>query len=195
MAIRGAVAVVAAATVAIVILGGNPTITGGGFTQRLDISTPAKWCEHYGAEVHDGVAVLFKAVLAGYLSPRGFAYVPGTTPEAPDWDGGKRECGGGLHFSPHPLMALEFVDGYARDKVKFVGCPVALADIVVHPDGQMPQKCKARGLRAACWEVDRHGKPVTGAVVSWPSTNTVSAAKPRKAKAPAKASGRKRVRR
>ena len=41
--VRGSMSIVAAATVAIVVLGGNPTIEGGGFIQRPDRSTPEKW--------------------------------------------------------------------------------------------------------------------------------------------------------
>ena len=39
-----------------------------------------------------------------------------------------------------------------------MACPVALKDIAVHPDGDYPQKVKARGCCAPVWEVDRNGK-------------------------------------
>ena len=165
LAISGAVKVIAAATVAIVILAGKPDIAGGGFVQRIDRSTPAAWCEHYGVEVHADVAILFKGTRPDFRSPRGTSYAPGTIPEAPDWDGMARECGGGLHYSPSPGHTKEFID---EKGTRLLACPVALADFVVHPDGRYPQKVKARKQRVSAWEVDIHGKPVAGAIVTWP---------------------------
>jgi hypothetical protein len=98
---------------------------------------------------------LFKAVGDNFISPKGGNYTPGTIPSAPDWDGGKIECGGGLHFSPAPRMARVFNDSAKR----YVACPVALADIVVHPDGDYPEKVKSRGCCAPVWECDIDGKP------------------------------------
>ncbi|MFO0919463.1 MAG: hypothetical protein U0872_14280 [Planctomycetaceae bacterium] len=73
------------------------------------------------------------------------SYTPGSVPVAPDWDGGEKECGGGLHFSPHPVMTEEFIS----DPKRFCACPVLLSDIAVHPDGYSPQKVKGpRLLRA-----------------------------------------------
>ena len=128
----------------------------GGVQIRPDYSTPQKWCDYYGVKVTRGVAVLYKALDENYVSPRGMAYTPGTVPEAPDWDGGKAECGGGLHFSPHPQMTLEFVGNPEH----YVACPVALKDMVVHPDGDMPQKCKAQRCCAPIWECDEDGKRI-----------------------------------
>lgn len=80
-----------------------------------------------------------------------------TTVEAPDWDGGHAECGGGLHFSPHPALALEFDSSATR----FIACPVALADIrPPHATDGYPAKIKARRLCGPIVEVDRYGKPV-----------------------------------
>jgi hypothetical protein len=67
-----------------------------------------EWCAHYGVDVVKGVAILFKGVNAEWKTSRNFEYKPGSTPKAPDWDGGKAECGGGLHFSPTPGHVLEF---------------------------------------------------------------------------------------
>ncbi|HVZ89573.1 MAG TPA: hypothetical protein VHG72_21605, partial [Polyangia bacterium] len=185
LAIAGAVKVLAAATVAIVILAGKPEIKGGGFIQRVDRTTPAAWCDYYGVEVHADVAILFKGVRADYTSPRGTSYKPGTIPEAPDWDGMTRECGGGLHYSPSPGHTKEFID---EKGMRFLACPVALADIVVHPDGQYPRKCKAKKQHVSAWEVDIHGRPVAGAIVTWPPPQGEATAVPKKRKA----AGRKR---
>ena len=62
----------------------------------------------------------------------------------------------GLHFSPHPKMALDFNPTAKR----FVACQVKLSDIAVHPDGSYPQKIKAKGCCGPVVEVDRNGKPV-----------------------------------
>ena len=164
LSIRGSMSVVAAATVAICILGGTPKIKGGGFITRVDISTPAKWCDYYGV-VHDqGYALLYKGVRENFNSQRGFNYNPGTTLEAPDWDGGKEECGGGLHFSPYPAMTIEFDNNATR----FLACPVRLSEMAVHPDGDYPQKVKARRVALPCYEVDRDGKPINPKDATWP---------------------------
>jgi hypothetical protein len=155
--VRGNATIVAAVTVAICILGGNPQITGGGYIHRVDCSTPAKWCEHYGVAIVDGFALLAKGVQAAYTSARGAVYAPGKKVNAPDWDGGARECGGGLHFSPRPSMTREF----ERAPKHFLICPVKLTDIAVHPDGDYPQKVKARAVSAPIWECDEDGKPLT----------------------------------
>jgi hypothetical protein len=125
--------------------------------------TPRAWCDHYGVEISGDIALVYKAVDDDYSTANaravGLTYAPGSTPIAPDWDGGRRECGGGLHFSPHPMMALEF----HPDAKRFMACPVALADISVHPRGASPQKIKARGLIGPTYEVDRNGVAIAPA--------------------------------
>lgn len=106
--------------------------------------------------VEGGVATLFKAVGDDFHSSRLGNYTPGTIPRAPDWDGGEAECGGGLHFCAHPQAALAFFESATR----FVACPVALTDIVVHADPQYPTKVKARGCCGPVYEVDRRGRRI-----------------------------------
>jgi hypothetical protein len=144
----------ASANVAVLLHAGATAEGGHQITVKLD--TPAEWCEYYGVELKDGVAILYKALNGDFTSPYGASYAPGTVPLAPDWDGGARECGGGLHFSSSPMMAMSFHES----AVKFAGCPVALSDIVVHPEGQFPEKVKARGCCGPCFEVDGTGKPI-----------------------------------
>jgi hypothetical protein len=179
LVVKGAVKVTASALVAIAVLGGTPAITGGGFVSRMDISTPEKWCDFHGVKVHAGVAILFKAVTQQYKPPchqgSTVVYTPGTTPVAPDWDGGNRECGGGLHFSPNIPATRKF----HSDNPRWVACPVALEGLCVHPNGDHPDKVKARGCAAPVWEVDRDGDPVAGAVVSWPPAEVVAVAAPK----------------
>jgi hypothetical protein len=142
-------------------------IKGGRILEMPRPETGAEWCEFYGVEIRKGgglnrklagqdVAILFKAVGKDFVSQHGCDYSPGTSPSAPDWDGGKEECGGGLHFSPHPVMAEEF----HADPDHFVACPVLVSEIVVHPDGICPAKCKAPRVAAPCWEVDKNGERV-----------------------------------
>ena len=138
-----------------VLIQGDAEVQGGQQT-RIEINTPTDWCDYYGIEVKDSVATLYKAVGDDFRSPHGIAYTPGTQPEALDWDGGSKECGGGLHFSPVPTMARSF----NPDAKRFVACPVALSDIAVHPDGMYPEKCKAARVCAPCFEVDEDGEPI-----------------------------------
>jgi len=106
--------------------------------------------------VKRGVAILYKALNEDFTSPHRMSYAPGTKPAAPDWDEGKAECGGGLHFSPTPTMARAF----HPEATKYAGCPVRLADIVVHPDGQHPEKVKASKVCAPCFEVNEDGERI-----------------------------------
>ena len=121
------------------------------------IITPAEWCEYYGATVEDNAATLYKAVNDNYCSERGFLYAIGSTPEAPDWDGSARECGGGLHFCSTPSASKIF---YAN-ATKFVECKVLLEDMVVHENASYPMKIKGRKVCAPIVEVDIDGKPIT----------------------------------
>ena len=132
-------------------------VTGGVVIEIPPINTPEAWCDFHGAEVKDGVAVLYKAVGDDYVSSHAFAYVPGTTPEAPDWDGGKEECGGGLHACAHPWEARQF-NSFAT---RYIACPVRLEDIAVHENAAMPNKVKFRACCEPCWEVDVDGEKVS----------------------------------
>jgi hypothetical protein len=132
------------------------TVSGGHVTDVVRFATPEEWCEHYGVEVDKGVAILYKAVDQDFNSYHGTSYRPGTEPYAPDWDGGERECGGGLHFSPRPTFALPRPD----DSMRFVACPVRVADMVVHPQGDYPDQVKAPGVCGPVYEVHEDGTPV-----------------------------------
>jgi hypothetical protein len=131
----------------------------GGQVRHIDVSTPELWCAYYGLEVKDGAVILYKALGQDFHSPRRGLYLPGTTPRAPDWDGGKAECGGGFHFSPCPSMAMAF----NADAKRFAACPVALSEIAVHPDGDYPDKVKAAGCCGPVAECDRYGKLIPAA--------------------------------
>jgi hypothetical protein len=121
------------------------------------VTTAQAWCDYYGVEVKDGVAIVYKAVRDSYCSSHGLLYAPGSAPTAPDWDGGKEECGGGLHFSPRPVAAK----GFDPDATKFLACPVALVDMrAPAANDAYPSKIKARGCCGPVREVTLWGEPV-----------------------------------
>jgi len=143
--------------------GSKAKIQGGVLIEIPAIDTPEAWCAYHGVTVVDGIATLYKAVDDDYSTsrarPAGIFYAPGTSPAAPDWKA-TPECGGGLHFSPHPAMALEYNDSATR----FVACPVALKDMrKPRPADSMPGKIKAKRVAGPIVEVDRHGDPMAPA--------------------------------
>jgi hypothetical protein len=148
------------ATVSIHIHGDKAEVKGGKQTKIPLIKTAKQWCEYYGVEVKGGIVVLFKGVDDDYSTCHArenkISYKPGATPVAPDWDGGKRECGGGLHFCPHPLATLTFNETAKH----FIACPIRLKDIVVHYPANYPTKIKAKGCAGPVYEVDRYGKKI-----------------------------------
>ena len=154
---KGAVTGTAAATVAVCVEGAAKI--NGGHQTVVRRSTPEEWCAYYGVSVTDGVALVYKGVLDTWRSPHGADYTPGTVPVALDWDGGRRECGAGLHFSPTPRMTHAFISEPAH----YLACPIRLEDIAVHADGAYPEKIKARGCCAPVYEVDEDGEPVSPA--------------------------------
>jgi hypothetical protein len=153
----GSAQVTATKYVAITVHGDKIKVIGGVRVDIPAIETATQWCEFYGVGIKRGVAELYKAVRDDYLSAHGCSYAPGTKPEAEDWDGGEKECGGGLHFSPRPFMALAY-DGSAT---KFVACGVKVSEIAVHKNADYPDKVKAPRVVRACVEVDIDGNPVS----------------------------------
>jgi hypothetical protein len=131
----------------------NTTITGGVVIEVPPITTIEAWCEYYGTAIVDGTTTIYKALNDAYMSSHDFSYCPGTVPVAPDWDGGDRECGGGLHGCAHPLDALWF----QSDATRFVAMPVRLVDIVVHHPATYPSKIKFKQACGPVMEVDRYG--------------------------------------
>ena len=154
----GSAQVRASRFVAVTIHGEAVRAEGGGVHVRIPrIETVADWCDFYGLTVHDGAVTLYKAVHDDYRSAHGVSYAPGSQPSAPDWDGGEAECGGGLHFSPRPFMALSF----NAEASHFIACPVAIADIrAPRPGDHYPAKVKASRVCAPVYEVDLDGNRI-----------------------------------
>ena len=155
---RGLARIIATAFVAVTILGAKVSVEGGVHIRPPDTTSGQAWCEHHGVGVVDGVATLYKAVEADWRGSNkhtGITYRPGDTPAAPDWDEGRAECGGGLHFGPTPWQAT----GWLPDWAHLVACPVLVTEISAHGfDAQFPEKVKAPRVCAPCYEVDIDGK-------------------------------------
>ncbi len=127
-------------------------IEGGIVIVEPEITTPEDWCAYHGGIVRDGVAILYKAVRDDYRSAHGFLYQVGSTATCDDWDGGEKECGGGLHFCASVGQALSFDDQATR----FIACPVALKDMrSPRPDDEYPNKIKASRICGPIMEVER----------------------------------------
>ncbi len=134
----GSATVRASECVAIHRHGDSPKVTGGVLIQVPEIGTAKGWCDYFGVKVTRGQAVLFKAVGNDFRSGHGAEYTPGGKTECDDWNP-RPVCGGGLHFSPRPFLALRYSDG-----PRFVACKVRVADLVVIPEcGGVPDKAKA----------------------------------------------------
>ncbi len=150
----GALSIKASASVVIMAHVKEKVVEGGQVIWAATAETPEAWCALHGVEVKDGVAMLFKALNDDFTSPHGTSYAPGSIPTADDWDGGMRECGGGLHFSPSPAQAPSF----HSDAKRFSACYVRLADMrSPQSDDDYPEKIKASGCCAPCVECDIHG--------------------------------------
>ena len=157
VAAYGSAHVVASQLVSVHQFSQQVKVQGGIIILVVPPKTAAEWCDYYGVSVLNGVATVYKALRDDFKSAHGLLYAPGTSPIAPDWDGGQEECGGGLHFSPQPFMGLEFDNKATR----FVACPVRLEDIRAPKSGDAyPHKIKASAISGAIVEVDRYGKPI-----------------------------------
>ncbi len=150
----GSSQVTASKYVAVTIPANSKSKVKGGVKIKIPaIRTAVEWCKFYDVTVKAGVAIIYKALRSDYKSSHGFLYAPNSIPSAPDWDGGVNECGGGLHFSPRPAMALAF-DSQA---IKFMACPVLVKEIKVHKNATYPEKVKAPRVFKPCYEVDING--------------------------------------
>ena len=151
----GSATVTASSKVAIHLFDARVQVSGGVVIDvSKEVIDPSEWCDYHGVEVSAaGVATLYKAVDASYLSGWGTSYSPGTKPSAPDWRD-NHECGGGLHFSPSPVQALT----YNAEATRFLAVGVQVSDLRPIPGGTA--KCKAPRVVRACAEVDIDGKPV-----------------------------------
>jgi hypothetical protein len=157
--VRGLAKVLASAFVAVTILSAQAKVDGGIQITPPDTTTGAAWCEFYGVPVTEGVAVLYKAVQDDWRGTMKttVTYRPGEIPAAPDWDGGKAECGGGLHFFAHPWEGSKWCDGYKH----ILACPVKVNELSAKgQSAQYPDKVKAPRVCEPVFEVDVDGKRI-----------------------------------
>ena len=131
-----------ASHVAVHLHSARVTVSGGVVIDvtALGLTDPQAWVDHTGAEVRDGLVVLYKSVdrtLAAGHGHRTTLYPIGETVTAPDWRD-DHECGGGLHASPYPHQALHYYPGAER----MLEVTVPLADLRPIPGGVA--KAKAR---------------------------------------------------
>ena len=151
----GSATVRAGSHVAVHLHSGRATVSGGALIDHtaLDLTDPQTWCDYHGVPVVDGIATLYKAVGDDWSTDRGTDYSPGSLPEAPDWRD-DHECGGGLHFSPHPRQSRS----YHPEATRYLAVGVALADL--RPIAGGTPKAKAPRVVVACREVDIDGDEV-----------------------------------
>ena len=138
----GSASVQGASHVAVHLHSARVTVSGGVVIDvtALGLTDPQAWVDYTGAEVRDGLVVLYKSVdrtLAAGHSHRTTLYPIGETVTAPDWRD-DHECGGGLHASPHPHQSLHYYPGAER----MLEVTVPLADLRPIPGGVA--KAKAR---------------------------------------------------
>ena len=146
----------------VTIFGQKVHASGGMQIHIPDNLTAREWCDFYGVEIKRGVAILFKGLDADYSTDnarsRNLIYTPGTKPVAPDWDGGKAECGGGIHLSPTPRHTLNF----NSTATIFMAFPVKLSQIKPYKNARLPAKVKVKTVCAPIYEVDIEGKRFGG---------------------------------
>ena len=150
----GSATVTATPAVAVHLHSGRCTIAGGVLIDHtiIDLTDPQTWCDYHGVPTVDGIATVHKAVDDDWTTGRGTDYRPGATPSAPDWRD-DHDRGGGLHFSPQPWQARE----YMLDASRFVAVGVAVADL--RPILGATPKCKAPRVVSPCVEVTIDGTP------------------------------------
>ena len=135
----------------------NGATCEGGRQQVVNLSTNKDWCEYYGVPVSDaGIVTLFKGVGDDFRSGHGGDYTPGNLPTADKWDGGRVECSHGLHWSPTPRHSHEFCT-----PKRYIAAPHHVDDLVIHWDGDYPQKAMTQTVRGPVYEVDADGNPVS----------------------------------
>jgi hypothetical protein len=141
--------------VAIQLINGHTgKVTGGVIIKIPVIDTIQKWIDYYNVEKKKNGLMLYKALDKDLKSGHGMTYPVGEDLTAPDWDGGKEECGGGLHFCASPWEALQ----YHEVATRFVACRVCTKDIrtPLKSDG-CKNKVKAQSCKVL-YECDIDGK-------------------------------------
>ena len=158
---HGSSAVTATSTVSIHKTNDLTNITGGVVIDHTttDATTPTRWATENGASVSGGEVKLYKALpdnlTSGLLYRHPTVWAVGEEVTCDDWRADDK-CGGGLHLSPTPGHAWQYLDYETRPR--FLEC-VALIDTIIPLHGDVA-KCKAPRVRVVR-EVDVAGHQVT----------------------------------
>src|SRR5579872_3774040 len=138
-------------------IGHRGKINGGVVIEIPKVETAADWLAFQGLTAKRGLVTLYKAVDDEWKSGYGFVYAPGTKPACDDWND-RAACGGGLHFTAHPLISKSYHDQATR----FVACPVRVSEIVVIDN----EKVKAPRVAGAIFEVGPDREPIAAEVAA-----------------------------
>ena len=136
----GSSTVTASALVPVQVYSDDAKVTASIVVPIRPPASMVEWCEFYGVKVSRGWATVFKAVDADLKSGYSFAYPIGEEVAAPDWSPAER-CGGGLHFSPRPFMAI----AYAPTATRFLAVRVKVSECVLLGDKIKAPRCKVTG--------------------------------------------------
>ena len=150
-----------ASDASVVTVFNSATVTGGVVIDHTttDATTPTGWATENGASVSGGEVKLYKALpddlTSGLLYGHPTVWAVGEEVTCDDWRADD-ECGGGLHLSPTPGHAWQYLDYETRPR--FLEC-VALIDTIIPLHGDVA-KCKTPRVRVVR-EVDMAGHQVT----------------------------------
>ena len=141
----------------------SATVTGGTILDltTLDLTRIDNWAAYYGAKTDDGMLTLYKALPADGTTGKRYGHpvewpTGGGIVECDDWDP-ELCCGGGLHLSPTPWQARQYLDGNDQRGARFLECRAQAAEVIP----LRGDKVKARSV-VVIREVDVDGDPVAG---------------------------------
>ncbi|WP_240038170.1 DUF2807 domain-containing protein [Actinomyces procaprae] len=141
----------------------SATVTGGTILDltTLDLTRIDDWAAYHGAQTDDGMLTLYKAIPADGTTGKRYGHpvewpTGGGIVECNDWVP-EPYCGGGLHLSPTPWQARQYLDSEDQRGARFLECRVPAAEVIpLHGD-----KVKAPSV-VVVREVDADGNPVAG---------------------------------
>ena len=141
--------------VAVFVHTADSTWSGGVLIDLRDLDETSldTWAGLHGCARDGATLTVYKAVRSDLRSYHGFRYPIGETVSDQLWRD-DHDCGGGLHFSPTPVMAA----GYDDKATRFLECRVQAADVRTVP-GSGAAKLKARSA-VVVREVTITGEPV-----------------------------------
>ena len=136
----------------------NPTITYAEH-EIIICNTDGKWITIFNTD--DWMLTLYKALPADGTTGKRYGHpvewpTGGGIVECDDWDP-ELCCGGGLHLSPTPWQARQYLDGNDQRGARFLECRAQAAEVIP----LRGDKVKAQSV-VVVREVDVDGDPVAG---------------------------------